>query len=451
MAEDEVAATPGDRFPLLKPLEESVERAKLRQALVEANAATLKAQLPSFDGEVQQDTVVMSDKTSGLARVLVQFDSSTLADDIADRALMSARASTTASARKKRPTYVFHVIADPAVFKDVDAYHLLNEELDLLIPRVMAFAPDTDFKTMFDPLTVSVLVGAGISAVGLLTKLLAREYTLSGTQVSVDDLGLDLEIADALQKNKEKDERVEVTVDRVMPTPATGEVLQKLRQLASLADQALIPKLAASAAALEKASAAAESSTAEIASIDERIIELLKRIPDSSKASPLMDELNRLKDAQTGLRQDLLEQRETLARERDAHDRGTALLADIKAFLTAALTASGGNRAPALQAARGEMLAAKEKAQGHFVLYARLLAGGIDQEVEKKIGPDRFLVMAGATAEYALLNGEGRLLGSKVSSLLEASTMNLTEPDTFRRLRVGYMDFHRTEIQREDE
>src|SRR5688572_24425980 len=99
------ANSPSTMFPALKPLEERVERAKLEQALAEANVATIKAQLPSLEGEVAHDTVVMSDKTSGLARVLVQLDSLTLADDIADRALAGAYAATEEGKR----SYMFHV------------------------------------------------------------------------------------------------------------------------------------------------------------------------------------------------------------------------------------------------------------------------------------------------------------------------------------------------------
>jgi hypothetical protein len=281
---------------------------------------------------------------------------------------------------------------------------------------------------------------------------------LSGTQVAVDDLGFDLEIAHALRTNVKNDEVVRVDVDRVMPTPGGSKILAAIQQLAIDADERLSPKVAEAAAQLDKAVAVLDATNAEITAIDLRLVELAKRVPDkldsapprktgkaeSPSASPLLDEIRRLTADRAGLRDRLPALGETVARARDAHDRGTVLLTDIAAFITSALTPGSNTRAPALQAARAEARTAQDKSATHFVLYSRLIAGGIDQEIEKKIGPDRSLIVAGTTAEFALLRGDGReLLASKVLSLLEASTMKLVDPDSFSRHRMDYMDFHR--------
>ena len=451
-AANETPKSPGDRFPALKPLEESVERAKLRQALAEANAAELEANLPSLDVEIQHDAVVMSDKTTGLARVLVQLDSLTLADDIADRALDSAFEASDAGKR----SYAFLVVSDPTVFKDVDAHRLLSAELKRLTERVEAYLPEIQDEAI--PALVPALIGIGVQAVGLMTKLLAREYTLSGTQVTVDDLGFDLQVAHALRKEskRRKDENVRVDVDRLRPTPEQSTILASIQQLAESADRKLAAKLSQATRELDLASAAVASADAEVETFDNQILELLKRIPEkidgtsSAKVRaptyPILDELQRLNAEREKVRKRTPALRKTLAEKRETHDRGAALATDITAFITSALAAGTNARPPAIQAARAEALLASSATDRRFILYARLLAGGVDQEVERKIGADRYLVVAGATAEYALLSVDGLLLASETISLLEGSTMKLLEPDSFKRERMYYMDFHRKHL-----
>jgi hypothetical protein len=473
MADNEAPTSPSDRFPALKPLEESVERAKLRQALAEADAAALKAKLPSLDVDIAQDAVVISDKTTGLARVLVQLDSDTLADDIADRALDAARAATSADHK-----YVFHVISDLAVLKQIDALRLLKAQLRLLSQRLDSLAPapekrkpGADKKTIAPLAAAPLLLGAGIQGIGLISKLIAHEYTLSGSQVAVDDLGFDLEIAHALAKKDKahKDENVRVTVDRLLPTPATSEILQEIEQLANDANKRLSPMVAAAAVELEKVAVEVDETNAEIDSIDKQIVEFAKNIsgslqpveskksgtskgtdasPEAGTTSPALEELRRLNADRANLRARLPALRENLAGKRDAHDRASGLLTDISAFITSTLTLSSASSSPVIQAARAEALTRSDDGAHHFVLYARLIAGGIDQEIEKKLGPDPYVTIAGASAEFALLSGDGMtLVASKTLSLMEASKMNLGDPDSFHRFLLDYMDFHRAPVE----
>src|SRR6476659_1487384 len=118
------AGSVSDRFPALKQLEEDVERAKLEQALAEARTATGKAKLPSLDVSLTPDTVATSDKTTGLARVLVQSAAVTLADDIADICLDAASRVTPASGGRR--SYIFRVVSDAAAPVAVDVYRLLD-------------------------------------------------------------------------------------------------------------------------------------------------------------------------------------------------------------------------------------------------------------------------------------------------------------------------------------
>jgi hypothetical protein len=288
----------------------------------------------------------------------------------------------------------------------------------------------------------------GIQAVGLASKLLAREYTLSGTQVTIDDLGFDLELADALKMEEKRaadEDEPTVEVDRVMPTP-TSTVLEKIQKLAVDADTRLTPKLLAAEAELQDATAQLEDARAGIEAANGQIVELLKRVPETPKArSPIMKTLSELKSERASLEATLPTHRQSVANAQREHELGTALLSDIQAFIAAALTATPTSRPPAVQAARAESLIEQSNAgESSFILYARLLAGGVDQEIERKFGDDGYLAIAGTTAEFALLSGDGQtLLASKALSLMEASTMTLMEPHTFSRRQMAYAQYNR--------
>jgi hypothetical protein len=72
-----------------------------------------------------------------------------------------------------------------------------------------------------------------------------------------------------------------------------------------------------------------------------------------------------------------------------------------------------------------------------------VIAGGVDQAIETKIGPDHFRALAGASAEFALLGPGGELLVSGVRSALQSSTMKLDNPRSFHQDRPDYVRLDR--------
>lgn len=439
----------GDKFPALKPLEEQVERAKLHQALAETRAATTKAQMPDLDAELGKDTATVGDKSTGLARVLVQMDSMALADDLADLALDAARSST--DEVDGRRTYVLRVVNDREFLGDIDVHQLIEGRCDNLAARLVSLAPEekgtaggTKPRRFLAP---AVVLGVGLKAVGLATKLLSHDYQLSGREVPTDDLGLDLQVAHWLTAKARQDEVVEVQVERLLPT-RPSKIAAAVWKLAGDCSERLAPTVGLAAGELTEAAVLTAADEKAIAALDEEILELVKRVPEESSArtptnvASLLDEL-------TKRRQELSEgigtREAKLASTRDLHDRGAELLHEIEDFVTAAVTASeSGGRPPLVRASRAEAVASPEAAQRiSHIVYARLIAGGIDETVDTRLGSDRWGAVAGVTAEFAVLTADGRLLESGVRSTLQASSMTLGKPESFSQDRLGYPGLER--------
>jgi hypothetical protein len=130
---------------------------------------------------------------------------------------------------------------------------------------------------------------------------------------------------------------------------------------------------------------------------------------------------------------------------RNRYELGRALREDIDTFVATALTPQRpGARPPALDAAIVEELAGPSgRALPTYVLYTRLIAGGIDLAIEPRSGSDHFRALAGASAEFALLGSGGRLLTSGVRSVLQTSTMRLDNPRSFQQDRPDYVRLDR--------
>jgi hypothetical protein len=90
-----------------------------------------------------------------------------------------------------------------------------------------------------------------------------------------------------------------------------------------------------------------------------------------------------------------------------------------------------------------ELAGPGSRARATYVLYVRLIAGGIDEAMESKSGLDQFRALAGASAEFALLGSRGRLLTSGVRSVLQTSTMRLDNPRSFHQDRPDYVGLDR--------
>jgi hypothetical protein len=469
-ANEEAPKAVSDRFPGLRQLEEDVERAKLNQALTEARAATTKAKLPNTDVDLTSDTVSVSDKTTGLAQVLVQQNSIALADDIADIALDAARAAVDSSSKGR--TYTFRVVNDVAALKSVDVYRVLEGQLKHLRSRIARLAPPimkksdakeaekselalVEIMNFLPPSGLGAVLGVGAQALGVATKLFARNYQFSGREVPTEGLGFDLDLAKNLSAKKQKDESVFVEVDRVMPTTGSAKIIDDLWSLADDAEEVLAPAVAANARALADAKARAEVVTASITALSAEILELTKLVkdatqPDAKKANvkkPSADDgdvlkrLENLSKQRRDFEDKLPELKAEVAEAQSSYDRSSDLLVDIEEFLTTAFSPpAGGGRPPALDAARAEPLLKSGRSRGnHLILYGRLVAGGLDQTIATKVGSGTFQALTGASAEFALVRSDGRLLISGVRSVLQSSRMKLDSPDSFRQQRVNYM------------
>jgi hypothetical protein len=477
MADDKAAAETkavGDRFPALKQLEEDVERAKLDQALVEARSKALAAKVPNLEVELGQDTVTQAEKTTGLARVLVQQCSSVLADDVAGLALDAARRATNPDPNKQR-RYIIRIIDNPETVRDVDLFRTLDEELTLLAARIDDYAPeseapdgegdgdgdgeaDGEVQDAALPLVpAAAIVGLGVQAVGLVSKLLARSYQVSGVEVAVDDLGFDLLLAKRLDDQLKEDEKLRVEVDRLLVTP-NAQILDRVWKLAAAADQRVAPVLAAAAASHAETEAAQTADETAVTALDAQILELTKRVTDAEDGAEPDDVAGRLaelNEERTGLIEGLPDRRGAVAEAREHHHRGTALVKDVEAFIIEALTAPDKGRAPIMRAARVEAWAAQSDGQDKdayttYLLFARLVAGGVDRTIETKVGADRWSSLSGTTVEFAVLDADGELCDSGVRSVLHAWEMKLGDPEDAKDFRPKYAPVEREPDDQED-
>ncbi len=444
------SARVGDRFPALKRLEEDVERAKLDQALAEARSKALRAKLPSLDVDVERDTVDVSDESSGLARVLVQTDTVALADDIADLALEAARAATKPQGNSY--SYVIRVVGDRAVFAGVDVYRLLEAQLSRLVSRIDEYAAlakkqskakeGTEAQGRGLPSLIGVAAAAGVTVqtLGSASKSSAHDHRISGGEVPVDDLGFDLEVAHHLTTKERSDESLTVEVDSLAPTLGSSKILDRIWGLASITEQRLLPALGSNASVLAGAEARANDIKGSITALNAEILELTKHVTEATRRTPVF--LRQRTEQRKTLEDNLPEIGAAVTQARNRYELGSQLLGDVEDFLTTVLAPQpGGAPPPALEASRAEDLVAPDRPS--YLLYARLIAGGVDQAIETKIGPDHFRALAGASAEFALLGPGGELLVSGVRSALQSSTMKLDNPRSFHQDRPDYVRLDR--------
>ena len=364
------SARVGDRFPALKRLEEDVERAKLDQALAEARSKALRAKLPSLDVDVERDAVDISEKSSGLARVLVQTDTVALADDIADLALEAARAATKPQGNSY--SYVIRVVGDRAVFAGVDVYRLLEAQLSRLVSRIDEYAAlakkqskakeGTEAQARGLPSLIGVAAAAGVAVqtLGSASKSYAHDHRISGREVPVDDLGFDLEVAHHLTTKERSDESLTVEVDSLAPTLGSSKILDRIWGLASITEQRLLPALGSDASVLAGAEARANDIKGSIIALNAEILELTKHVTEATRRTPVF--LRQRTEQRKTLEDDLPEIGAAVTQARNRYELGCQLLRDVEDFLTTALAPQpGGVPPPALEASRAEDLAAPDR------------------------------------------------------------------------------------------
>jgi hypothetical protein len=393
---------------------------------------------------LSRDTADGADETTGLARVLVQMDAVALAEDIANLALDAARAAT--SPQDGAYSYVIRVVTDRAVLAGVDVNRLLEAQLARLASRIHQYPPSArgprKAKEAPEALPTAVLPPvAGIQTPGPTRTSVERDHQIGG-EVSFHDLGFDLDVAHHLTRNTRSDERLVVEVDGLTPIPGPSKILDRIWGLTSLSEERLLPALAREAGRLAQAEARASAAKDSIRTLNGEILDLAKHVQEARRRSTLVRQRT---EQRTSLGDALPELEAAVAAARSRYELGCALREDIDTFVATALTPQRpGARPPALDAATVEELAgASGRARPAYVLYTRLIAGGIDQAVEPKSGSDQFRALAGASAEFALLGSRGRLLTSGVRSVLQTSTMRLDNPRSFHQDRPDYVGVDR--------
>jgi hypothetical protein len=383
-------------------------------------------------------------ETTGLARVLVQMDAVALAEDIANLALDAARAAT--SPQDGAYSYVIRVVTNRAVLAGVDVNRLLEAQLARLAARIdqypLSARGPRKAKEAPEALPTAVLPpDVGIQTLGPTRTSVERNHQIGG-EVSVHDLGFELDVAHHLTRKTRSDERLVVEVDGLTPIQGPSKILDRIWGLTSLSEERLVPALAGEALGLAQADARANAARDSIRTLNGEILDLTMRVPEARRRSALVrqrtERRRKLEDA-------LPELEAAVTEARNRYELGCALREDIDTFVATALTPQRpGARPPALDAASVEELVGPSgRALPTYVLYTRLIAGGINQAIEPRSGSDQFRALAGASAEFALLGSRGRLLTSGVRSVLQTSTMRLDNPRSFHQDRPDYVRLDR--------
>ena len=184
--------------------------------------------------------------------------------------------------------------------------------------------------------------------------------------------------------------------------------------------------------------ATAEVLEEQLTQVRVRLTELLKVVggaADAGGESARMGQLAVEREAEKRLEEELPG---LLVAEGDAvlrRDELVRLRDDIETFLLSICSPpDDGSEAPLLRAVRAEA-AFGGCGAGRFVLFARLLTGGVDNVFETRIGRDRQSVLAGAAAEFALIDATGDIIVSGVRSSLVSWESQIGRYDTLRESR----------------
>ncbi len=392
-----------------------------------AAAAGAAGAAPKLELELTKDSVTRGDKTTGLGRVLVQTDSNALADDIADLVLGALR-------KKGEPTpWQIRVTDDPGVVRGAEVLRQLRKQARTLAAALDA-VPEPTLRTKAALAAAAAIASTTLQAVGAVSKLFAHDYQISGREIPVDGLGFDLLVAGKLQF---KYDGVGVTVERILPMP-TSQIFNDVWALDRRRRIELAPKLAAAAAVLAESTAAVEDLDATRDALQALSLKVAEKL-DTEKVN---DHFKTLRDEFKETTKELSEARGKLATAKADYDALGSLDKAIADFVEGATTQpADGSRPPVVTAARAEAYTNA----GTFLLYVKLVAGGADEIVDvRALRADTWTTLAGATAEYALLDGDDMLL-SGTRSALQGTTVKLSDVESLKQHRVGYAgvpDFH---------
>ena len=307
-------ATPPPTSPAIERLRVQVEQARLEKELAEQGASRAKALVGDWSGvTASTDSVTVSkDDSLGLADVYVSRAAVNVADDIADLAWSALNQRRISNAQVL-------VVGGPGVIADCDTYRVLRSSLRQLTDRLRATstaaeAPAQDLPEgrrgtvhlmAALPAVIPALTTALPAVAGVVSKLLARAYTVSGKPSGgLDDLGFDLLLANEVLRRATT---ATVRVGRLVPVQST-ELFEEVRDLAMALQGPLAARLAVAEAGLALHAERAKQAQANLDAARSQITELVKLLTaeDDVAGSPALAELKATREEADTVRAELL-------------------------------------------------------------------------------------------------------------------------------------------------
>jgi hypothetical protein len=393
---------------------------------------------------IEKDGLSASDQTPGLAAVYAGKACAAAADDISDLLI---------TATNDKPLEVL-VVTGGSILADSELATALRFEVAALQDRLLAARVDIesievgrhvkDLKmtklgrpAYLVPLVMPIL-GAALRALpagaGLLSKLIAHQYTTSSATVDHPALGLDFRVAGSLRQKIGASTSARVFVERCWEPPDSG-LIDGMTKLAH-AHRELSSKLVAAAALVESTRTALDEVTTAKAAGQSLLVELCKttspeKAPDKTSTWPMAwDYANSLAN-------------QSVAGEARAHAEAAAKFGELQAlsddlatFIASTLVAPVGESSNLSRAMRAEWLVGDAK---RVALYVGTLAAGLDQVLETKLGPDKRIVLAGTSVEYAAFGSDLTLMFSGVFDSLWRASMSLNKLSELTAERIDYV------------
>lgn len=391
---------------------------------LDAKEATAKDGGISLGLEIEKDSVTSDEHTTGLGAVFAGRSLIAAADDVADLLVHATNGS---------PLDVL-VVTDGSMVADSELLSVLRLQIKALEQRLAAVGITPAYDDQPPPRTaiaaatgLVTLLGLLPSAVSAFSKITSRQYVTSGSVLADPGPGLDLRVAGAVRRKLGDSATATVSVDRFWGVPDSkvlGEVSSLVRALPALAARRAAATAEAAASATRLADATAGKAAAQVA-----LQNLCDQPGDGEHWRHAWDHMTVA--AATDL-QDLFGQSgrdaATAAELSSLHD-------DLSGFVVSLLTAATGAPCALVRAMRAEWLAGDES---RVLLHVRCVAGGVDQVVESKLGPDHRVILAGTSVEYAALGSSG-LLFSGVFDNLWGGSARLVQLEGFKGGLIDYL------------
>lgn len=398
-----------------------------------------------LDVDVEKDTLTNLDQPPGLAAVYAGKASAAAADDISDKLI---------GATNGRPFDVL-IVTGGSILADTELATALRFEIASFQDRLSSVQVDTEsaapdshvarletprtgHRELIAPMVAVPFIKAAFKAlpggVGLVSKLIAHQYTTSSATLDHVALGMDLRVAGSIRAKLGNSQTGHVTVERFWQPPSST-LLDSLTKLAH-AHRVLAARVAQAVALSETAKEVLDDANKAKEAGNSQLVELSKdaavdKTPDvQSPWSTAWGHAKGLADTDvTGLAREYGVSAAALAQLQE-------LQTDLETFVASALTAPSAGGSILARAMRAEWLASEAS---RVLLYVAPLAAGIDQVMETKLGPDRRVVLAGSSVEYAAIGSDGVLMFAGVSDGLWGGTMKLDALSDFESENIDYI------------